>query len=53
MKSVKAELRSKYRWKQPAYRARLAAEALVSSEEMEIGTGLQTDAEDLLSFQSN
>jgi hypothetical protein len=30
-----AELRSNYRWKQPAYGARPATEALVSSEQME------------------
>ena len=53
MRSVKAELRSNYRWKQPAYGARLATEALVSSEQMEIGPGPQTDAENLLSFQGN
>src|ERR1700757_912242 len=45
VKSLKAELRSDYRWKRPAYRARLAREALVFSEPMETGTGPQTDAD--------
>ena len=42
VKSLKAELRSDYRWKRPAYRARLAEEALVFYEPMETGTGPQT-----------
>jgi ribosome-associated translation inhibitor RaiA len=45
VKSLKAALRNDYRWKRPAYRARLAAEALVFSEPMEIGAGPQTDAD--------
>jgi ribosomal subunit interface protein len=45
LKSLKAELRSDYRWKRPAYRARLAEQALVFSEPMETGTGPQTDAD--------
>jgi ribosomal subunit interface protein len=45
VKSFKTALRSDYRWKRPAYRARLAAEALVFSEPMEIGSGPQTAAD--------
>jgi ribosomal subunit interface protein len=45
VQSMKAALRSDYRWKRPAYRARLAAEALVFSEPMEIGS--QTEADEV------
>ena len=45
VKSLKAALRREYCWKRPAYRARLAAEPLVFSEPMEIGTGPQADAD--------
>jgi ribosome-associated translation inhibitor RaiA/DNA-directed RNA polymerase specialized sigma24 family protein len=46
LRLLKAELRGDYRWKRPAWRARLhAKDALVFSEPMEAGAGPQTDAD--------
>jgi DNA-directed RNA polymerase specialized sigma24 family protein len=45
VKSLKAELRRDFRWKRPAWRARMHREALVFGEPMEAGTGPQTHAD--------
>jgi DNA-directed RNA polymerase specialized sigma24 family protein/ribosome-associated translation inhibitor RaiA len=46
VKSLKAELRGDYRWKRPAWRARLNEEkAILFSEPMDEGAGPQTDAD--------
>ena len=42
VKSLKAELQRDFRWKRPAWRARMHREALVFGEPMEAGTGPQT-----------
>jgi ribosomal subunit interface protein len=46
VESLKADLRGDYRWKRPAYRARLRSEqTLVFAEPMAEGTGPQTNAD--------